>query len=174
MIRVVHIITGLGDGGAEAMLSKLLLSTDGRGLENSVVSLTTSGRIGRRLRDNGIRVQSLGMKSLMWNPARSLELAHKLSKQDVDVVQTWMYHANFVGGLAGKVAWRLPVVWNVRAAGLDFEGYPSATVLIARWSSGLSHFLPARIIFNSEASRRAHVAMGYAHDRAMVIPNGFD
>src|SRR5207245_5225171 len=56
----------------------------------------------------------------------------------------------------------------------DCEGYPSAIVLVARASSVRSHFLPARIIFNSEASRRAHVAMGYAHDRVMVIPNGFD
>src|SRR5207245_11199324 len=140
----------------------------------SAIPLTTAGRIGRRLRSNGIRVQSLGMKSGLWNPARLIELAHKLSKQDVDIIQTWMYHANFVGGLAGKVAWGVPVVWNVRAAGLDFDGYPSGTVLIARWSSVLSHFLPERIIFTSASSRRPRVAIDSAEYMLLVLPNAHD
>ena len=48
------------------------------------------------------------------------------------------------------------------------------TRLIGWSSAGLSPWLPQRIVFVSQAARTLHAAAGFADQRAIVIPNGFD
>jgi hypothetical protein len=49
MIRVMHVITGLGTGGAEIMLWRLLSRMDRLSFENKVVTLLPPGPVGRRI-----------------------------------------------------------------------------------------------------------------------------
>ena len=114
--RVVHVITGLEVGGAESVLHRLLASVDRERYDCRVVSLKGDGPIGDRLRADGIDVEilSLDRRPLDW-PA----LVHRLHRLAPDVVQTWLYHADFLGGWAARLA-RLPrVIWTVRHANLE-------------------------------------------------------
>ena len=60
------------------------------------------------------------------------------------------------------------------------NGWPSAahtkasSLLVVDACAGLSHYVPARIVCNSEVARRVHIARGYAATKMVVIPNGFD
>ncbi len=38
----------------------------------------------------------------------------------------------------------------------------------------LSHWIPDKILSCSEAARQIHVDCGYAEDKLVVVPNGFD
>src|SRR2546427_7056446 len=174
MMRITHVITGLGSGGAETMLYKLLLAMDRTRFESSVVSLTTVGRIGQKMREIGVEVQSLGMHLRAGDPFGLLLLARRLRVKQPDLVQTWMYHANLVGGLAAKMAGGIPVVWNIRAGGDNFDGYRMDTMVAISLSALASHVLPARIIVNSETSKSNHRDLGYSRTHMTVIPNGFD
>ncbi len=60
-LRVLHVITGLGQGGAESVLFRLATYPDA-GVEHTVVSLTDEGIYGERLRAAGVAVHALGMK----------------------------------------------------------------------------------------------------------------
>src|SRR5436309_12247656 len=117
MIRIVHVITGLDSGGAEAMLYKLLAAEGNAELDSSVISLTTLGTMGPRIREMGVPVMALGMRANALDVVQTLHLAHLLEEINPDIIQTWMYHANLIGAVAGKIAGRIPVVWGVRAAG---------------------------------------------------------
>src|SRR5581483_4094369 len=90
-----------------------------------------------------------------------------------DVVQTWLYHADLIGGLAAR-SLRIPVVWGVRQTAPDTAGNKRHTRLAAALGARLSSVVPARIVCNSEAARLDHVAMGYDASRMVVIPNGVD
>jgi hypothetical protein len=59
-MRLVHIIAGLNVGGAESFLARLLERLPPR-FETSVISLSTIGAIGERLRASGVNVSTLGM-----------------------------------------------------------------------------------------------------------------
>lgn len=174
MIRIVHVITGLDTGGAEMMLYKLLSLTDRTRYAPSVVSLTGGGPVGDRIEALGIPVETLGMARGVPDPAGLLRLAVRLRRIRPALVQTWMYHADVVGGLAAKLAGNVPVLWNLRQSSLDRAGLGRGTLLTARAAAWLSHRIPVRIVCGSEAARRAHGALGYARDRLVVIPNGFD
>ena len=58
-MKVLHIITGLADGGAEAVLFRLI--THDTKNQHAVVSLTTEGKYGPALRDRGVPVVALEM-----------------------------------------------------------------------------------------------------------------
>lgn len=173
MIRVSHIITGLDTGGAEMALYRLLsrLSPD---YYAHVISLTSLGDIGKQIQDLGVTVEALGMKACVPNPLSLFELARKLKGLEPDIVHTWMYHADLIGGLAARLA-RVPkLTWSIRNSDLSVDKTKQTTRGIVRTCATLSHFMPDKIISCSRTARDIHVARGYDKSRFIIIPNGFD
>lgn len=173
-IAVVHIITGLGTGGAEMMLYKLVRHGQPYWKKSLVVSLTSGGELAQRIRDTGVEVVELGLHSGSLNPFKLWRLIQLLRSSKPDVVQTWMYHADFIGGIAALLAGRVPVVWGIRHSTFDPSKSNPRTIRIAKLCARLSRFLPWRILCCSDASREAHLAMGYSSEKMIVVPNGFD
>jgi glycosyltransferase involved in cell wall biosynthesis len=172
--RVLHLITGLGTGGAEMMLYKLLSRMDGAEFESEVVSLTDVGLVGERIRQLGVPVTPLGMRRGVPNPQYLPRLVHLLRASRPDLLQTWMYHANLAGGLAAKLAGGVPVVWNIQHGDVDARAMKALTLWTIRSCAPLSARLARRIVCCGELSRRVHAAMGYDERRMTVIPNGSD
>lgn len=173
MLRVVHVITGLEVGGAEMMLYRLVTRLHPAEIACVVVSLQGEGEIGRRLRARGVPVHALGMRPGVPDPLKVLALARLIRRERADVVQTWMYHADLVGGLAARLA-RVPVAWCLQNSTLDPARSRRRTRAVARACAWLSRTLPSRIVSCSHVAVDVHVRIGYARERMVVIPNAFD
>ena len=170
-MRITFVITGLGTGGAEMMLLKLLQHNDQfRG--GRVIALQCGGDLAARFRHLGVRVDCLGMKAGVPNLLALWRLVRLLRYDRPHVVSTWMYHADVIGGLAARMA-GIPVVWGIRNStlGTATKFTTSAVVWLA---ARLSNSVPTRIISCSEQARVVHQQLGYVSDRFRVIPNGFD
>jgi glycosyltransferase involved in cell wall biosynthesis len=176
MIKVAHVITGLSIGGAETMLLKLLTHSDRGVFAHRVYTLLSpAGPLAGAVRDLGVPVREIGMGRGIPNPAKVFQLARWLREDPPDLVQTWMYHADLVGGLAaGLSRLPLPVLWNIRNGTLDAERSRRRTRWIVKVCARLSSRLPDAIISCSHAALRIHTAAGYDATRFHVIPNGFD
>ena len=174
MIKVTHIIAGLAADGAEKMLHRLIAGMDSSQFENEVISLTDLGPMAPKIEASGARVRALGMSRGTANPVFVARLASWLRESQPGVIQTWMYHADLVGGLAAKVAGVPGVIWNIRHTELHPSTDKRHTLWTAKTCARLSRQLPKRIVCCAEVSRRFHVKLGYAPDRMQVIPNGFD
>ena len=173
MIRVVHLIAGLGRGGAEANLAQLVTRLDPARFRSSVVSLTDEGALGPGIRAAGIDLHTLGLRRGVIDPRGLWRLVKLLRALKPDLIQTWMYHADLLGLLAVCFAGRPPVVWNVRCSNMDFTRYSRLTRLVVRGLARLSR-LPAAVVVNSQAGRRLHESLGYRPCRWELVPNGFD
>jgi glycosyltransferase involved in cell wall biosynthesis len=172
-MRLAHVITGLGTGGAEAMLYKLVLATRPRGLEHAVVSLTDEGAYGPKLREEGVPVASLGMRPGRPSPGALAKLVAQLQTSGADVAQSWMYHADLLAGLACAVV-RMPLVWGIHHSDVEPRNAKPLTRLTRAACARLSGMLPDRIVCCAESARRSHERLGYCKSRMRVIPNGFD
>lgn len=170
-MKVVHVISGLGVGGAETMLYRLLAATADT-LESEVVTLIAPGPMASDIESLGVPIRSLDLDPRFPNPLRLRQLVRWL--EEADVVQTWMYHSDLVGGLAARVAGSGPVVWGIRRGTIDASLYKHRTVLTARACAALSGHVPTRIVSNSHKGVDTHVEFGYAREKMEVIPNGFD
>ena len=173
-MRVLHVITGLNVGGAETMLYKIICDLSEKNVESKVITLTDIGKIGRKLEAMGIPVTALGMKRGIPGPKGMVLLIRHIKKYKPDVIQSWMYHADLLAGLAGRLGGKYPVIWNIRHSNLEPETNKKLTIFTAKLCARLSESLPTKIICCSEASRREHLKLGYTEHKMTVIPNGFD
>ena len=173
-MKVTHIITGLGQGGAEMVLYRLLGALDRVEFTNEVISLTGGGTIADKIRDLGIPVRELGLRPSLPNPLKFFRLAGWLRQCRPDAVQTWMYHADLLGGLAARLVGVPAVYWGLHHSTLDPARDKPATIRVARLCARLSRWLPRRIAACSLASIREHTNLGYAFEKMSHIPNGID
>jgi glycosyltransferase involved in cell wall biosynthesis len=173
-MRVAMVITGLGTGGAETMLLKLLERIDRDSFDCRVFSLTDLGEVGPKIAALGIPVEALEMRRSVPDPRALLALARRLKAIKADLVHTWMYHADLLGGLAGRLAGVRCIVWGIRNSDLDASRTGAGTRFVVGLNSRLSGSLPTGILSCAEVARAAHIALGYAAAKFEVIPNGFD
>lgn len=171
-MKVLHIITGLENGGAESTLFRLVTADK----ENThvVLSLTKTGVYGERLLQAGIHVEVLGMQRGSINPKLILKLSRLIKFLEPDVVQTWMYHSDLIGGIAAKMAGVKAIAWGVRNSTLDRTTTSLSTRLVARICAFISRVIPTKITTCSTNAKQVHIELGYSADKFMVIPNGYD
>lgn len=170
--KVVHIITGLGDGGAEGVLSRLCHYA--QGIDHVVISLTDEGKYGAILRDANITVYCLALKVTRPSPLKYIKLIQLIRSEAPDVVQTWMYHADLLGGIAAKIAGVKRVFWGVRMSSLDPVESSRITHCIVRICAFLSRWVPEKIICCAEQAMVVHSQIGYMKNKLQVISNGYD
>jgi glycosyltransferase involved in cell wall biosynthesis len=174
MIKVLHIITDLALGGAETMLYRLLSRMDAARFDNEVISLTDLGTNAENIRAAGVPVHAVGMRKAIPNPFPAIRLGRWIQRAKPQIVHTWMYHANLIGGLAARFATDIPVVWGIHHTDLDPQRNKRLTMCIARVCAWMSTWLPNYVVFCSNSALRSHVKLGYAASKMEIIPNGFD
>jgi glycosyltransferase involved in cell wall biosynthesis len=171
MRKVLHIITGLNTGGAEMMLYKLCAHKSAD-IDYRVISLTSIGPIGDRIKALGIEVESLDLSKSPVSLLKLFTLVKKIKAYSPDIVQTWLYHADLIGGIAAKVAGS-KVYWNIRQASVNRKLNKWHTVLASRICGVLS-FIPEKIISCTQTGIQEHAKIGYPTKKMHFIPNGFD
>jgi glycosyltransferase involved in cell wall biosynthesis len=167
---LLFVTAGLGRGGAEWFLVRLVRRLASRGHDCAVASLGSSGPLVPELAPSGIPVTELGrgVVSPSWRLAR---LARAFRP---DVVQGWMYRANLAACLAARATGSRPaLVWSVRQGLNDLAISPWLTRATIAGNARWSRF-PFAIVYNAASSARQHEAVGYLADRTRVVPNGIE
>ena len=168
MTRVMHVISGLDTGGAEAFLVQLATALKARGFEQDVVSVTTPGMHAANLQATGIPVHALNVGSLAGAMAAVGRLAALVRKTKPDVMQGWMYYGDLFATLANRIVpGKRQLFWNLRASNMSEGGYGR----LIRINSALSAW-PDMIIANSQTGLDFHLQQGYRPRRSDIIPNG--
>lgn len=168
-LRIVHVITSLGRGGAEAHLTGLIRRQAELGHQVTCVQLRGPDDWGQQVRDAGAEVADLQMRR--YGDLRALgRLRARLAGTRPDVVHAHLQPAEIHAALARKAAPEAAYV--VSRHNLDpFHRGPLPVVMEA-WSTrradeviGISHAVAARVLRH---------APGYPEARVTAIPYGID
>jgi glycosyltransferase involved in cell wall biosynthesis len=171
-LKIIHVITSLNVGGAEQALERLLLTTPDAQYNTLVISLKNLGKIGEELQSRGFEVVALNMRSFLAFPVGIFRLYRIICQFQSDIVQTWLYHADLIGGVAAKIVGVKCIIWGIRTTELDSGS--KLTAWIRKLLARLSYVIPAKIVCVAEASRKKHIALGYDASKMVVIGNGFE
>lgn len=172
MTRILHIISGLGVGGAETVLTQLATALAARGMPQHVVSLSGTAPLAARLEADSIPLTRLDLARPAGLAAALPRLIGLTRRFRPDVIQGWMYHGDIVSTL---VHWATPgrrnrrLMWGVRCSDMDLERHASlirAEALLSR--------SPDIVVANSAAGAEAHLAHRYRPRRLEIIANGID
>ena len=170
MMRVLHVITGLGQGGAEAVLFRLIQTSSSPDM-HTVVSMRDEGFYGERLRSLGASVSALEIGSQRGFLSAFFKLRQVVRDVAPDVIQTWMYHADLLGGLVGRIE-QVPVVWGLHNSNFEKKHTKSLTRKVVGLCAVLSRFVPRKIVTCSNVARALHEEIGYCRSKFKLIQNG--
>lgn len=173
-MKIVFVISGLNAGGAENMLLRLIERIDRAVFSFQVISLTSLGEIGPKIMSMGVPVEALDMRPGWRSLLGFFRLVRRLRQIKPDLVHTWMYHADFLGGLAAKLAMVPGVVWCVRSSDFLHSGTRWSTRLILALCARVSSWMPSLVLYNSQKGADYHKKLRYRESYSLVIPNGID
>ena len=169
-MRLCHLITGLGVGGAENALVRLCRGLAAMGYEQRVLVMLPPGPLAGELERSGIPVRSLGMRAGLPDPLGLIRLVRELRAFRPAVLQTWMYHADLLGAVARPFAPPLRLVWNLR----NSEMHDDRRLRISVRALTLLSRVPDAVVANAAAGQADHARLGYRPRRWACIPNGVD
>jgi glycosyltransferase involved in cell wall biosynthesis len=179
MISVLHLTSSFGfGGGAEKNLLRLVCNMDRSRFRNTVVTMTDLMTrdfdfLQSQLARVDVPVYSLRMRPGVPSALAAARLLRVLRQTRPCILQTWMYHADLLGLLVGKLA-RVPsIAWNIRCSSMDMAHYRWLSAVVLRTLVPLSSW-PDVVVANSESGIQAHKALGYAPRRWLYIPNLLD
>ncbi|MFC9931786.1 glycosyltransferase [Streptomyces sp. NPDC127190] len=168
-MRALHIITGLGVGGAEQQLRLLLRHLP---VECEVVALTNPGPVADGLRADGVRVVHLGMAGNR-DLAALPRLARIIRRGRYDLVHTHLYRACLYGRIAARLAGVRAVVATEHSLGdSQMEGRPLTAGVRALYLLGERLGRSTVAVSPTVAGRLAR--WGVPGPRIAVVPNGID
>lgn len=169
-MKIVHIITGLGDGGAEHALFKIC-KYDFKN-KHFVISLKDKGKYFSLLKKLGVNVYCLNMSFFsIYKFFFLIKLLHSLKP---DIVQTWLVHADFIGSFAARLAGIKKILWNVRYSNIEIGKAKLTTIMIIKILSILSYIIPKSILVVSRRAKKIYEMEGYNKKILKFIPNGYD
>jgi glycosyltransferase involved in cell wall biosynthesis len=175
-LKVVHVVTDLGVGGAEVALCRLLENGghSSTGITHSVVSLMGGGVLGDRIRAAGIEVEELDLARGSVPVGRVFRLAEIIRRQGPNIIQGWLYQGILAATVANYLQSRpCPLVWGIHHSPGMLQEEKARIRMVVRLERLLSR-LPAAIVYCARESARQHESLGYSTEKSVLIPNGFD
>ena len=169
-MKIVHVITGLGDGGAEHTLFKICKHDNLN--QHIVISLKDAGKYYALLKKINIEVHYLDLR--FYSFFKIIFLIKLLRSLKPDIVQTWLVHGDFLGGIAARFAGIRNILWNIRYSNIEFGKARFTTIIIIKILSILSYFIPKIIISVSKNANKIYAKIGYNKKKLFFIPNGYD
>ncbi|KUH39904.1 MULTISPECIES: glycosyltransferase [Streptomyces] len=168
-MRVLHVITGLGIGGAEQQLRLLLRHLP---VHSGVVTLTDPGPVAAALRADGVPVVHLGMRGNRDLSALP-RLVRLIRRGRYDVVHTHLYRACVYGRIAARLAGVRHVVATEHSLGTaQIEGRPLSAGARALYLA--TERLGSATVAVSDTVARRLADWGVRPHRIHVVPNGVD
>ncbi|MFG2770736.1 glycosyltransferase [Streptomyces sp. NPDC048350] len=168
-MKVLHIITGLGIGGAEQQLRLMLRHLPVR---SEVVTLTNPGPVARGLEADGVPVTDLGMTGNRDIGALP-RLAGLVRRGGYDLVHTHLYRACVYGRIAARLGGVRTVVATEHSLGdTQIEGRPLSAGTRALYLA-TERLGSATVAVSPSVARRLET-WGVAPSRIQVVPNGIE
>ena len=168
---ILHLITGLGQGGAEQVVYEIATRLDPARFRTAVCSILepTGERsvYADRLGDAGIEVLSLGLDH-KWQLRRAARLKNILESRRPDVLHCHMFHANILGRRMGSRAGIDHIISTVHISERRWRPW---RFWLERWTDSLGDLTVcvsrATLEFQARKTR-------LPESRFSVIPNGID
>ena len=174
---LLHFIASVDGGGAEALLRNLVARMNRRRWRVVIVALDARPwpEASAFLKDHCEAFHDLESSAFLQKPTLA-KLKAVLRDERPSIMQTWMHHADLVGGLVGRWTGVPRIVWSLHCREIHRSpGDTDLKMALFRLALGVaSRFIPSAIVSCSQAAMEDHRRLGYPASKMRWIPNGID
>ena len=178
-MKIIHIVNSLKKGGAEGNLYRLCKFHKKKYKNNidiTIITLIDCGFYEAELNKLGINIFSLKINNrnkFFYFIQKILKLRKFIKKQNPDIIQSWMYHSNFITLFIPKIFYDR-LFWNIRHSELNTKISKKMTILLSLVCGIFSKFIPKKIIYCSKKSINFHEKSHfYCKSKNALIYNGY-
>lgn len=165
--RIAFCITDLDPGGAERAMLQLVTRLDRARWEPAVFCLSKRGLLADDLERAGIPVTCYGANWAWQAPRVVSQLRRALQDWKPQLLQTFLFHANFLGRIAGWSAGVPCIVSGIRVA----ERRSKTHLRLDRWTD---HWVRKHVAVSQSVADFSIREAGLPLDKVVVIHNGVD
>ncbi|MEK6237753.1 MAG: glycosyltransferase [Planctomycetales bacterium] len=171
-VSIAFCITELEVGGAERCLTELAIGLPRDRFQPTVYSLASrptddQAELVRRLENRGIPVEFLNARSQLSFPVVVGKLVARLRRNRPRILHSFLYHANVVGAVAGKLAGVPRIASGIRVA----DGQSRFRLWLERTTS---RFVHRHACVSESVADFCKRRISLAPERLEVIPNSVD
>jgi len=175
-INILYLITDLDIGGAEKALARTVIGLDKRKYNPTVCCLRGRGLVAEEIESAGVKVTQLNMSN-KFDLAAVFRLFRLLWEEKISIIHSYLYHANILGRVIGKVAQTPIIISSERSVILSEEVVNKDTLemgsRLRRLVNSLSMHLSGRVVTVSELVRETLIAASKIDPKRLVtIHNG--
>lgn len=171
-MKVLHVISGLKNGGAEAILYRISVSNSK--ISHIIVSLGDQNQYYvNKFHEAGISVYILNITSILSFLKGLIRLRKIIIYESPDILQSWMYHADLAISLS-SIFLNVNVIYGIHSTFLNPKTTKTSTIFIVKILRYFSAFIPQKIICCSEIAMNSHIELGFKSSKMIVINNGID
>jgi len=169
-MKIIHIISGLGLGGAENTLYNLVKYNRDKN-KHIVISLSNKKFYEKKFNSIDVNIINLDFKNYFLKSI--FILLKTLKKIKPDIIQSWMYHAEFLTIILKLIGYK-KIFWNIRNSTPYSKNFKLKTKILIFINSLFSHIVPHKIISCSSLASKNHINIGYDKTKLIDIFNGVD
>lgn len=169
-MKIIHIITGLYDGGAEKILYKICLNDNVN--NHIVISLIGEGKYFSLLKKLGVKIYCMNMN--YYSFFSFFYLIKLLRALKPDLIQTWLIHGDLIGGIAARLAGIKNILWTITYSSLDKSIEKKINILFIKILAKLSYIIPKLILVVSKSGKKNCQKLGYSQKKIRLVYTGFD
>ena len=171
-MKILHIVVGLGNGGAENTLFKVCAS-DKKQFSHEVISLTKNSELLSNFKKKGIKVNFLDFKKKSLNIVQFYRCFKLIRLANTKYICSWMYHACFLTIFINFFLKKKKIVWLIRHGNFNKNHSTKITILIKDIMKLFSN-IPKAILYCSKFSKNIHEKNGINNSISRIILNGVD
>lgn len=171
-MKILHIIVGLGNGGAENTLLKVCSSKKTQ-FSHEVISLTKNLELLSNFKKKGIKVNFLNFNKRSLNIFQFYKFFKIINQVNTKYICSWMYHACLLTILINFFFKKKKIIWLIRHGNLNKIYSKSTTILIKNITKLFSN-MPKAILYCSRFSKNIHKKKGFNNPISKIISNGVD
>lgn len=174
-IKLCIVITGLGVGGAEHALLRVLSHFDYTRFDITLLVLRGEDILTEQFKTLPIKVISLGLAPGKFPFRQIKQIQETIRAEAPDILQGWMYHGNLAASfVSSRLTPPVPVCWSVRDTPDAGHNHSLFTKIVIK----ISNYYAFKVerIFNVSAYSADYCSrrLGWPRDRTEVLPNGID
>ena len=167
-MKICHLIIGLENGGAEAVLNRLVMGDNEN--KHIIISLKDLGFYGPNLLKNNIEVYSIDFSS--FTLFKFIKLFKKIKEIKPEILHCWMYHSNLIGALLSFFLKNTKLYWSIHNLAIGFKQLNTFTFLVIRLSAFFTYFCVKKVVYVSESTLLKHCSIGFRKNNNVIIHNG--
>lgn len=173
-ITLFVVTTSMVFGGAEIMLLELLKGIDQTKFDVTLCVLKAEQGLQSRFEALGYKIHLFPV-GLTWLGLKSFgALLSLFLKVRPQIVQSWMYRADFYSCFLKFVRPKTKLVWSVHNCDLSLSRNGLFRWLLVKTCAVLSWWFPDAVVYCAASAIATHKAFGFRVTNTLFIPNGFD